>query len=129
MWAIAPDISHAVRGGRIPRWAAPMARFTALTPMARMNAEGRMQVSGLLFTRDRAPEAFARRVVGKLAAGMRWRVIVGHCDARPQAERVLAALRQHLVISKDHLVETGAAIGAHAGPGSLIIAVQPAPDA
>ena len=128
MWAIAPDISHAVRGGRIPRWAAPIARFTALTPMARMSAEGRMQVSGLLFTRDRAPEAFARRVVGKLAAGTRWRVIVGHCDARPQAERVLAALRTHLSISEDHLVETGAAIGAHAGPGALIIAVQPSPE-
>ena len=128
MWAIAPDISHAVRGGRIPRWAAPIARFTALTPMARMNAEGRMQVSGLLFTRDRAPEAFAHRVVGKLATGTRWRVIVGHCDARPQAERVLAALRGRLVISEDHLVETGAAIGAHAGPGALIVAVQPSPE-
>jgi DegV family protein with EDD domain len=129
MWAIAPDISHAVRGGRVPRWAAPLAGFTALTPMARMSAEGRMQVSGLLFTRDRAPEVFARRVVGKLATGTRWRVIVGHCDARPQAERVLAVLRKSLSISEDHLVETGAAIGAHAGPGTLIIAVQPAPDA
>ena len=129
MWAIAPDISHAVRGGRIPRWAAPIARFTALTPMARMSAEGRMQVSGLLFTRERVPEAFARRIVGKLAEGMRWRVIVGHCDARPQGERVLAELRKQLSIRQDFLVETGAAIGAHAGQGALIIAVQPAPDA
>jgi hypothetical protein len=129
MWATAPDISHAVRGGRIPRWAAPIARFTALTPMARMNAEGRMAVAGVLFTRERAPEAFARRVAGKLAAGTRWRVIVGHCDARPQAERLLAALRQRVSIHQDHLVETGAAIGAHAGPGALIVAVQPAPEA
>jgi DegV family protein with EDD domain len=128
MWATAPDISHAVRGGRIPRWAAPIARFTALTPMARMNAEGRMAVAGVLFTRERAPEAFARRVAGKLAAGTRWRVIVGHCDARPQAERLLAALRQRVSIHEDHLVETGAAIGAHAGPGALIVAVQPAPE-
>ena len=129
LWAIAPDISHAVRGGRIPRWAAPIARFTALTPMAHMSAEGRMQVAGLLFTRERAPEAFAHRVAGKLPAGTRWRVIVGHCDARPQAERLLTALRARLSISEDHLVENGAAIGAHAGPGALIVAVQPAPDA
>ena len=129
MWAIAPDISHAVRGGRIPRWAAPIARLTALTPMARMGSEGRMQVAGVLFTRKRAAEVFARRVAGKLAAGTRWRVIVGHCDAQAQGERLLAALRARLSISEAHLLETGAAIGAHAGQGALFVAVQPAADA
>ncbi|HJS35467.1 MAG TPA: DegV family protein [Pseudoxanthomonas sp.] len=129
MWAIAPDISHAVRGGRIPRWAAPIAKLSALTPIAKMSAEGRMTVAGILLTRERAPEAFARRVARQLESGQRWRVIVGHCDARPQGERLLAALRARLRISEDRLVETGAAIGAHAGQGALIVAVQPAPDA
>lgn len=129
MWAIAPDISHAVRGGRIPRWAAPIARLSALTPMAKMSVDGRMVVAGLLLTRARAPEAFAQRVVRQLDAGQRWRLIVGHCDARAEGERLLAALRTRLSISEDRLVETGAAIGAHAGQGALIVAVQPAPDA
>ena len=128
MWAIAPDISHAARGGRIPRWAAPIARLTALTPMAKMSVDGRMVVAGLLLTRANAPEAFARRVARALPGGRRWRLIVGHCDARPDAERLLAALRTRLDICEDRLVETGAAIGAHAGPGALIVAVQPAPD-
>ena len=78
-------------------------------------------------TRRRAPEAFARRVAGKLPAGVRWRVIVGHCDAPADGERVLAALRQKIDIGEAYLVETGAAIGAHAGPGALIVAVQPEP--
>jgi DegV family protein with EDD domain len=129
MWAIAPDISHAVRGGRIPRWAAPIARLSALTPMAKMSVDGRMVVAGLLLTRARAPEAFAQRVARQLQAGQRWRLIVGHCDARAEAERLLAALRTRLSISEDRLVDTGAAIGAHAGQGALIVAVQPAPDA
>ena len=129
MWAIAPDISHAVRGGRIPRWAAPIARLSALTPMAKMSVDGRMVVAGILLTRAGAPEAFAQRVVRQLPAGKRWRLIVGHCDARAGAERVLAALRARLDISEHRLVETGAAIGAHAGQGALIVAVQPAPDA
>lgn len=129
MWAIAPDISHAVRGGRIPRWAAPIARLSALTPMAKMSVDGRMVVAGILLTRAQAPEAFARRVARQLPAGQRWRLIVGHCDDRAGAERLLAALRTRLQISEDRLVETGAAIGAHAGPGALIVAVQPAPEA
>ena len=32
------------------------------------------------------------------------------------------------VASFHHAMKTGAAIGAHAGPGALIVAVQPAPD-
>ena len=127
LWAITRDIRHAVRGGRIPRWAGPLARLTALTPMARMREDGSMGVAGVLFARERAAEVFAKRVAGKLAAGARWRAIVGHCDAADEGQRLLAALQASVDISESFLVETGAAIGAHAGRGALIVAVQPAP--
>ena len=126
-WAMTRDISHVVRGGRIPGWAAPLVRLTALTPVARMRADGTLGLSGALFARKRAPEAFARSVTRKLPAGGCWRVIVGHCDAPAAGERLLAALRTRIDISEAHVVETGAAVGAHAGPGALIVAVQPAP--
>ena len=87
-----------------------------------------MGVAGVLFARERAPEVFARRVAAKLDAGARWRVIVGHCDAAAEGQRLLAALQASIDISECFLVETGAAIGAHAGRGALIVAVQPAPD-
>ncbi len=127
MWAITRDISHAVRGGRIPGWAAPLARVTALTALARMREDGKMGVAGVLFTRANAPEVFARRVAKKLPVGTRWRLIVGHCDARAEGERLLAALRTRIEVSEGFLVETGPVIGAHAGQGALIVAVQPAP--
>ncbi len=126
-WAMTRDISHVVRGGRIPAWAAPLARLTALTPVARMRADGTLGLSSALFARKRAPEAFARSVARKLPAGVCWRVIVGHCDAPAEGERPLAALHARIDISESHVVETGAAVGAHAGPGALIVAVQPAP--
>ncbi len=129
MWAITPDISHVVRGGRIPAWAAPLANFSALTPLARMGEDGRMGVVGVLFTRARAPEVFARRVAAKLAGSKRWRLIVGHCAAPLEGQRLLDALRTRVRTSESFLVETGAAVGAHAGPGALIVAVQPASEA
>lgn len=125
LWAMTRDISHVVRGGRIPAWAAPLARLSALTPVARMRADGTLGLSGALFARKHAPEAFARSVSRKLPAGVRWRLIVGHCDAPAAGERLLAALHARLDIGEAHLVETGAAVGAHAGPGALIVAVQP----
>ncbi|HYM86201.1 MAG TPA: DegV family protein, partial [Pseudoxanthomonas sp.] len=127
LWAITRDISHVVRGGRMPAWAAPLARITALTPVARVGADGKLGLSGVLFARKRAPESFAKRVAGKLPAGVRWRAIVGHCDAPEEGARLLAALQQRIDIGESFLVETGAAIGAHAGRGALIVAVQPEP--
>ena len=129
LWAITRDISHVVRGGRIPRWAAPLARLTALTPMARIREDGTLGIASVLFAREHAPEVFARRVARKLEAGTRWRLIVGHCDAPAEGERLRQALHARLSIEQSFLVETGAAVGAHAGPGALIVAVQPAPPA
>jgi fatty acid-binding protein DegV len=56
------------------------------------------------------------------------RAIVGHCDALADGERLLVALRQRLDLVEAHLVETGPAIGAHAGRGTLVASFQPAPE-
>jgi DegV family protein with EDD domain len=128
-WAMARDITHAVRGGRIPRWAEPAVRFTGLTPVAKVTTEGKLGVAGGLFAKAGAPEAFAayvaKRVRKALGPSTRLRAIVGHCDARQDGERLLVALRGQLDFVEAHLVETGPAIGAHAGRGTLVASVQP----
>ena len=126
-WAMARDIRHAVRGGRIPRWAGPLVRWTGLTPIAKVSPEGLLKVAGGLLARRRAPEAFARHAARRVPAGQRWRLIVGHADALADGERLLAALRQRLDVAEAHLVEVGPAVGAHAGQGTLVVGLQPAP--
>jgi fatty acid-binding protein DegV len=126
-WAMARDISHAVRGGRIPRWAEPAVRFSGLVPIARIKPDGRLAVAGGLFARKRAPEAFARYVRKRAKGATSWRLIVGHSDALEDGQRLLAALRDCLPVAEAHLVEVGPAVGAHAGPGTLVVGLQPAP--
>ena len=125
-WAMARDIRHAVRGGRIPRWAAPLVRFSGLTPLAAIR-NGVLKVAGGLFARHGAPEAFARHVARRLPAAPGWRLLVGHADAAADGERALAALRRLLPVTEAHLLEVGPAIGAHAGRGALVVGLQPAP--
>jgi fatty acid-binding protein DegV len=55
----------------------------------------------------------------------RWRVIVGHCDARSDGEALLAQLQTLIDCQDVWLAETGPAVGAHAGPGALVISLQP----
>ncbi|WP_334133119.1 hypothetical protein, partial [Silanimonas lenta] len=78
-----------------------------------------------LFGTQRLPERFARYVAKRLPPGRRWRLIVGHGDARAEGEALLSALQARLDVAQGWLVETGAAVGAHAGPGALVVAVQP----
>jgi uncharacterized protein len=131
-WAMARDIAHAVRGGRIPSWAEPVVRFSGLTPVAKIRQDGTLGLAGGLIAKTRAPEAFAayvaKRVRKSLGRTTRLRAIIGHCDALDDGERLLAALHQQLDIVAAHLVETGPAIGAHAGRGALVVSLQPAPE-
>jgi DegV family protein with EDD domain len=126
-WAMARDISHAVRGGRIPRWAEPVVRFSGLLPIAAIKPDGRLAVAGGLIARKRAPEAFARYVAKRAKGAIGWRLIVGHSDALDDGQRVLVALRERLPVVESHLVDIGPAVGAHAGPGTLVVGLQPAP--
>lgn len=140
-WAMVRDVSHAVRGGRIPRWAAPAVRFTGLTPIASVRPDGRLGVAGGLVAKAKAPEAFARYIAKRAVAALRseagadalrLRAIVGHCDAREDAIRFVTALRANfdargVHVDELHLVETGPALGAHAGRGALVVSLQPAP--
>ena len=125
-WAVTRDLTLAVRGGRIPAWGKPVVHGLGLTPIAKVKPEGRLGLVGGLFGKKRVPERFASYVAKRLDRSLRWRVIVGHCDAHADGKLLLGKLQELLDCQDAWLVETGPAVGAHAGPGALVISVQPA---
>lgn len=125
-WAMAADLSMAVRGGRLPPWSKTVIELFGLTPIARIKPSGKLGVVAGLFGRERLPERLARYVARRVDRRLRWRLIVGHCDAASYGERLLGSLRKLLDCQDAWLVETGPAIGAHAGPGTLVVSLQPA---
>lgn len=127
LFAAARDISHAVRGGRIPRWVEPVARLLGLTAIARIRPDGTLGVAGALLGRRRVPPRFARYIARQLPPASGWRIMVGHCDAREDAALLLEVLREVLPASRCWITETGPAIGAHAGPGTLVVGLQAEP--
>lgn len=124
LFAASRDIRHAVRGGRIPRWIEPLAKWLGLTAIARTRPDGTLGVAGALLGARRVPERFARHIARRLPPAVRWRVMVGHCDAREDAQKLLDALCELVPVSRRWLTETGPAIGAHAGPGTLVVGLQ-----
>ena len=127
-WAMTRDLAMAVRGGRLPAWTGALVQGLGLTPVARVKPGGKLGVvAGLLGTR-RLPQRFAAYVARRVDRSRRWRVIVGHGDAAVDGEVLLACLRERLDCTDAWLVETGPAIGAHAGPGTLVVSLQPVED-
>jgi len=124
-YAVARDIRHGVRGGRAPKVALPLTRLLHLSLLFRNRPDGRIGFGGALWGRNHLPERFARRIAGRLDPKRRYRLMVGHGDCAEDAERVATTLRTTIrEIDCLWLVETGAAIGSHAGPGALVIGVQ-----
>jgi fatty acid-binding protein DegV len=81
-------------------------------------------VHGALWGKTDVPVRFADYVKRHLTRGRRWRVMVGHCGCPEDGAALLAALRERLECTDGWLVEAGPAIGAHAGPGTLVAALQ-----
>lgn len=124
-WAAARDVKHAVRGGRVPRWIGPIAEWFGLTPIAHVTHEGRLKVSGALFGSQDVPARMAAYVAKRTPAGQQWRLIVGHGDSPEDGQALLEGLRARLDCTQSWLVDTGPAVGAHAGPGTLVVSLQP----
>ena len=123
------DLTYAVRGGRVPRAALPLTRWLKLAPVLASHADGRLHLGGALRAGAGLPTRFAAWLARRVPRTDAARVLVGHCDNPREAAQLATALaaRFHLAIVPD-VVEAGAAIGAHAGPGTLVVGFAPAQD-
>ncbi len=124
VYAVVTEIAHGVRGGRIPKAALPVTRLLRLC-LILCSKRGRLGFHGVLWGRNRIPERFARRIARTMNPDRRYRVMISHGDCVDDAARVRSELEASgAPLDKVWTVETGVAIGAHAGPGALVIAVQ-----
>jgi DegV family protein with EDD domain len=125
LWAMTADISHVVRGGRIPRWVQPIIQFLGLTPIAKVTPQGKLKVASGLFGKRKTVERFARHIAKRTDLSQKYRLIVGHCDDEQACKQLQEELAKHIHCTNSWHVETGPAVGAHAGPGALVVALQP----
>ena len=123
--AVIADLSYGVRGGRAPKLALPLSRALKALPVLVNKANGKLGIGGVMWGRTRLPERFAKRVARRLDRSRRYRVLVCHADVAAEGQRLLDSLRAHAPnIEQSWLMQAGAGIGAHVGPGALVVAWQ-----
>jgi DegV family protein with EDD domain len=118
------SLECAVRGGRVPRWIKRVAEALRLTPVLHADGEGRVTPGGVLFGRHDTTAKFARFVRRRMRRDCSYRVLVGHANCEVQGQWLLEMLRAPNV-EYARLVALGSALGAHGGPGMLVVAFQP----
>ncbi|WP_181918838.1 DegV family protein [Wenzhouxiangella sediminis] len=120
-YALARDLSWGVRGGRAKPWMETLARKLRLNPILTASPEGELVARGVIAGRRATVEKFARYLLRRMDPGATYRVIISHTDAEADAKalrkRILAG---HPQVDACWVVEASPAVGAHAGPGTLI---------
>lgn len=127
VYGLIPDLRYGVAGGRIPALVKRIAELFGLYVLV-TERSGKVKPFRALRGRRRLVERYADVIAGRARGNARWRAIVGHCDAGDDAATLAAALRERISgLDPIWVTEAGPAIGAHAGPGTLIVGLQPLP--
>jgi len=125
-FALVRDLSWGVRGGRIKPWMEKISGLLSLNPVLTASPEGVLKACSVVAGRKRAVQRFARFVLRRLQGDVCYRIMISHTDAREDARRLRdQLLAGHPAVDACWLEEASPAVGAHAGPGSLIVGLQP----
>jgi DegV family protein with EDD domain len=126
VFALADDLTYAVKGGRLPASIKRIADFLHLAPVLTANAEGKLGLAGFHFGRGANPVKLARTAVAKMDASSMYRVLIAHANNEAGANQVRQyILEQHERIHSCHITAAGPALGVHFGPGTLIVGISP----
>lgn len=121
------DLSYAVRGGRISGSRKVVADLLRAAPVLGWTKEGKVDMAGVFFGRRKLAQGLAKWLCRRIDLNITYDALICHSDC-PEAAHVLVdqLLQRGCKTNELHITETGTAIGSHAGPGSLIVALQPA---
>ena len=125
-FALARDLSWGVKGGRIKPWMEWLARKLRLNPVLVNTVDGRLTARGVIPGRAGAVKRFARYLARRMDTGETYRILISHTDAAADAQRLRDLLLiRHPEVDACWIEEASPAVGVHAGPGALIVGLQP----
>lgn len=127
-FATLPDLSHAVRTGRVSRAQAFLGSALKIVPVLRIDS-GAVSEQARVRTFARAIDTMVEAAAGEANKADGARICVMHAHARESAQRVSSGLRAKLatVPTIFEELEAGPVLGTHAGQGAVGVFVIPGP--
>jgi DegV family protein with EDD domain len=127
-WASIPDLSHAVRTGRVSRAQAFLGSLVKIVPVLRVQ-DGKIEEHARVRTFARAVDSMIDAVALEANKADGARISVIHSHAAEEAARVVAKLHEKITTTpfSIQVLEAGPVIGTHAGQGAVGVFVIPGP--
>ena len=120
------DLQYVVKGGRLPAWVKSIADFLHIRPVLSTKENGAIGAAGVLMGTENLPEKLSKFVLSKMEKDTQYTISVGHSNALEDGKKLMELIQQgHNHIENIYLQDMGCALGVHAGPGSLVTAIQP----
>lgn len=119
------NLEFSVRGGRVSANVKRIADWLRVTPILASKPGGALGVGGALFGRRNLVDRFADFVARRMDPGKTWRIAVGHADSESDGRRLESRLLQRIGdVESVYFTRVGTALGVHAGPDGLVVAIQ-----
>ena len=116
-------LDNAVKGGRISPTLKEITNFLRINPIITFKEDG-IKPIGITFGRKNKPDKFKRFVESKIPKNNNFRIGIAHTNMEKFASKWAKNLRNQYGKENVVLTDVGPALGVHAGPNSLIFAIQ-----
>lgn len=116
-------LKYAIRGGRVKKSVGTIARALRLLPILKLDQKGYADKAGLTFGSLANRRKLASKAI-KVANQYRHpKFMIAHANCIKEAKRLRHRIQKHYPEAHIDIVETTAALTAHAGPKSLAISI------
>ena len=113
------DLFHLKRGGRVSAATALVGTMLNVKPMLFVDEAGKLGTGAKARGRKAAIEAIGKKIGTKCID--KELVCIGHGDCLEDAETLATIVKEQYGVKKVHIGYVGAVIGAHTGPGVLVV--------
>ncbi len=125
-FALLDDLRYAVRGGRVPAWVKTIADLLHLKAIIATKPDGQISLAGFLFGRRNRVDRFARFIARRIVKDTAIDVGIGHAVCEDDARLLAQKIRLRMPASEPiNIGGLGPGLGAHGGPGTLLVSVSP----
>ena len=116
-WVTVDDLFHLKRGGRVSATTALVGTMLNIKPIIMVDDNGKLQNVG----KARGRKAAVDTLVKKVGEAKPETVFIAHGDCPEEAEALAATLKEKHGVKNIHIGYVGPVIGAHTGPGVLVV--------
>ena len=120
-WVTVEDLMHLKRGGRVSAATAVVGTMLSIKPIIRVDNSGKLESFAKARGRKAAMKFLLDRMTESYDPSLSDTVFIAHGDCEADAEHLAAEIKSRFGVKQVVIGYVGAVIGAHTGPGVLVI--------